>query len=154
MVEVTDELVQAAAGTTVTAPSVRCNSTGATKPKKSLCTHSLQASLLMQLKMHWTNSTETLQINSCSLHFYLWSSTPSRAHFNMSFSHLPGEKIPWLQNFIKALTKKWLTGREMGSCARGGCFHVRVTAFRKRRSCFLLGIVGACSGSLVLLCVL
>lgn len=52
--EVTDHPGQAAAGTGVAAPRVRWNS-------------SLHASLLIQLKMHWTTSTETLQVNSSSL---------------------------------------------------------------------------------------
>lgn len=70
MVEVIDFLVQAAADATVTAPGVRCNPTGVTKPKTFLFTPSLQESLL-QLKIHWMNSTETLQINSYSLRFHL-----------------------------------------------------------------------------------
>lgn len=52
--EVTDHPGQAAAGTGVAAPRVRWNS-------------SLHASLLIQLKMHWTTSTETLRVNSSSL---------------------------------------------------------------------------------------
>lgn len=52
--EVTDHPGQAAAGTGVAAPRVRWNSF-------------LHASLLIQLKMHWTTSTETLQVNSSSL---------------------------------------------------------------------------------------
>lgn len=143
-VEVTDLTSTDCTGSTVTTASIRRYSILATNPKKLLWIPFSPSKPANAIEMPWTNSTETLQVNSCSPHLRLGSSAPSGAHLPALYR---GRKYPG----CKALAQTWLT--------RGKRIHVLrefvcIIAFRKCRPCSLLGIAGACSGSLALPCVL
>lgn len=84
------------------------------------------------------NTLRELHRNSSDFSICTWEATSPPELTSRGLQEVFQTFATWLQNFIEALSKKRLTGREMDSCAWKVCFHVHISAFRKRCPCSLL----------------